>query len=493
MQIQQKNGWWVYACTALFLALNLFCIYNEFYVLSVLPIAVILVAAAFFALDKLLLIIAFLAPLSVPLSEIIEGLPIDMFLPTEPLLAGIMMLFIFKIISEKRFDKRILTHPVSITIYIYLAWMLITCIMSEDPFVSFKFLLSRLWFIIPLYFIMTQVFRKDEKNAKTFVILYAVALCIVVVYALVRHAKYGIFDQKIAHWSANPFYKDHTSYGALLAFYIPPVIALSFSKLIDPRKRATFMFMAALLIVGIIFSYTRAAWLSLVGGFGIWCCHKLKIKFTTIVAIIGVAAIGFFTFGDMLMRDLKTNDQDSSTDFVEHLQSMANISTDASNMERINRWNCAGRMFLERPVFGWGPGTYMFYYAPFQISYEKTIISTNEGDMGNAHSEYLGPLAEEGVLGPITLLAIMVATIITGFRAIRRTRANHPMLYTIGLAAIIGLFTYYFHGVLNDFLDTDKASVPFWGFTALLVAIDVYYSDEKKDEAVAVEQGGDQA
>ncbi|MBO7433915.1 MAG: hypothetical protein J6U13_09225, partial [Salinivirgaceae bacterium] len=76
---------------------------------------------------------------------------------------------------------------------------------------------------------------------------------------------------------------------------------------------------------------------------------------------------------------------------------------------------------------------------------------------------------------------VMVATIITGFRAIRRTRANHPMLYTIGLAAIVGLFTYYFHGALNDFLDTDKASVPFWGFTALLVAIDVYYSDDKKE------------
>ncbi|MBO7432405.1 MAG: hypothetical protein J6U13_01500, partial [Salinivirgaceae bacterium] len=342
MQFQLKNGWWVYACTALFLALNLFCIYNEFYLLSVLPIAVILVAGAFLALDKLLLVIAFLAPLSVPLSELVEGLPIDMFLPTEPLLAGIMLLFIFKIISEKRFDKRILTHPVSITIYIYLAWMLITCVMSEDPIVSFKFLLSRLWFIIPLYFIMTQVFRKDENNAKTFVILYSIALCIVVIYALVRHAKYGIFDEKIAHWSANPFYKDHTSYGALLAFYIPPVIALAFSKLIDPRKRATFLFMAILLIVGIIFSYTRAAWLSLMGAFGIWCCHKLRIKFTTIVAIIGVAAIGFLSFGDMLLRDLKTNDQDSSTDFVEHLQSMVNISTDASNMERINRWNCAG-------------------------------------------------------------------------------------------------------------------------------------------------------
>ena len=479
--LQPKNSWWLYACVGAFTVLNLVCIYNEFTLLSLLPVAIILVGMAFLALDKLMLLIAFMAPLSIPLSEIIPNLPIDMFLPTEPLLAGIMLLFIFKVLFTKKFDTRILTHPVSITIYIYLAWMLITCITSVEPIVSFKFLLSRLWFIIPLYFLMTQVFRKDADDARKYIVYYSIALCIVVIYALVRHAKYGIFDEKIAHWSANPFYKDHTSYGAMLAFYIPPVIALAFSKMFSPRKRFFYSFMLVLLLAGIVFSYSRAAWVSLVGAFGIWCCAKLHIKFRLVVAGIAVLAIGFFSFGDSLMRDMRSNNQDSSTDLAEHVQSISNVSTDASNLERINRWNCALRMFSEKPIFGWGPGTYMFYYAPYQMSYERTIISTNEGDMGNAHSEYLGPLAEEGVLGPLTLLAVMVATIITGFRAIRRTRANHPMLYTIGLAAIVGLFTYYFHGVLNDFLDTDKASVPFWGFTALLVAIDVYYTDDKKE------------
>ncbi len=482
---QSKKSWWLYACVAAFTVLNLICIYNEFTLLSLLPVAVILVGMAFLALDKLMLVIAFMAPLSIPLSELMPNLPIDMFLPTEPLLAGIMLLFIFKLLYEKQFDRRILTHPVSITIYVYLAWMLITCLTSIEPIVSFKFLLSRLWFIIPLYFVMTQVFRKDADNARKYIVYYSVALCVVVVYALVRHAKYGIFDEKIAHWSANPFYKDHTSYGAMLAFYIPPVIALVFCKMFASRKRFFYLSLLVLLLAGIVFSYSRAAWVSLVGAFGIWCCAKLHIKFRLIVVGIAVLAIGFLAFGDALMRDMRSNNQDSSTDFAEHVQSISNVSTDASNLERINRWNCALRMFSEKPVFGWGPGTYMFYYAPYQMSYERTIISTNEGDLGNAHSEYLGPLAEEGFLGPLTLLAVMVATIITGFRAIRRTRANHPMLYTIGLAAIIGLFTYYFHGVLNDFLDTDKASVPFWGFTALLVAIDVYYSEDKSKTETA--------
>ena len=41
---------------------------------------------------------------------------------------------------------------------------------------------------------------------------------------------------------------------------------------------------------------------------------------------------------------------------------------------------------------------------------------------------------------------------------------------------ILALTTYFTHGILNNYLDTDKASVPFWGFIAILVAIDVYHS-----------------
>lgn len=38
-----------------------------------------------------------------------------------------------------------------------------------------------------------------------------------------------------------------------------------------------------------------------------------------------------------------------------------------------------------------GAGTYQFNYSVYQLNEEKTYISTNLGDKGNAHSEYLGP------------------------------------------------------------------------------------------------------
>jgi len=50
------------------------------------------------------------------------------------------------------------------------------------------------------------------------------------------------------------------------------------------------------------------------------------------------------------------------------------------------------------------------------------------------------------------------------------------------LVTLLGFVTYIVHGALNDFLDTDKASVPFWGFIAMLVAIDVYHKNKALEE-----------
>jgi hypothetical protein len=36
-----------------------------------------------------------------------------------------------------------------------------------------------------------------------------------------------------------------------------------------------------------------------------------------------------------------------------------------------------------------------------------------------------------------------------------------------------GLLTYVIHGFLNNFLDTDKISAPFWTFIAGLVVLDM--------------------
>jgi hypothetical protein len=46
---------------------------------------------------------------------------------------------------------------------------------------------------------------------------------------------------------------------------------------------------------------------------------------------------------------------------------------------------------------------------------------------------------------------------------------NDPEQRRLAMGVFLGLMTYFVHGVLNNYLDTDKASALFWGFFALLL------------------------
>jgi O-antigen ligase len=209
----------------------------------------------------------------------------------------------------------------------------------------------------------------------------------------------------------------------------------------------------------------------------------LKIKFRTLIITGLLLTAVFFTFQHEILWRLERNTTDSSGDFSEHVQSIFNITSDASNLERINRWDAALAMFKEKPIFGWGPGTYQFEYAPFQMSYNKTIISTNFGTWGNAHSDYLGLMSEAGFPSVIAFISIWVFALLAGFKLIKRVDISRDHR-NIVIGSLIGLITYISHGFLNNFLDMDKIAAPFWGFMAIIVALEYTYSSKQKEVEV---------
>jgi len=470
--LKALKPYWIYIFSFFFIALNSYLVVKEFYYLALLPCILALVFMAFFRLDKLMWFIVFSTPLSINLEELEIG-GIGMYVPTEPLMFGVMLLFFLKLLHEKKFDNQIIKHPITLAIFINLTWIGITSLTSEMPVVSLKFLLARIWFVVCFYFIATQLFTVKD-NYKTFIWVYVISLTGVIIYAIIHLSTYN-FDQKPAHWVMSPFYKDHTSYGAVLAMYFP-MLFIFFNKRNTPTIRVGAMFLIAIFVAGIILSYTRAAWVSLAGALVLYFIYKYKIKFTTLLTLGVGCLIALALSWSTLVINMEKNNQQSSDKLSEHVESISNVSSDASNLERLNRWSSAWRMFQERPIFGWGPGTYMFQYAPFQMSDEQTIISTNSGNMGNAHSEYIGPLAESGLFGMLTFL-ILVATVFTKGSMLYH-RLPQGELKTVVLLTLLGLFTYVAHGLLNNYLDTDKLSVPFWGFIAIIVAIDVYHTKE---------------
>ncbi len=467
----------VYIIALVYIAIGAFFVAKENYVfvalINVIPIVLIIIYLTLFSLDNLLFFIIFLTPLSIPTSEFIPGLENDISLPVEPLLFGVLLLFIIKLVFEKQsFDKRIFKHPISLAIYFNLIWMLITSISSTMPIVSFKFLLARLWFLATFFFLASHLF-KNKKNIYKYLWLFTISYLIVVLYTLYKHSIPGLFLQKPANQAVSPFLPDHTSYAAIIAMLIPFIMGILAMKKYTKIKKILISISLFILIVGVVFSYTRAAWLSLVGAFGVYLIILFKIKFK-VVLITGITLIAlFFTFKTQIFISLERNNQDSNDNFSEHVESMSNISTDASNLERINRWNSAIRMFKDKPVFGFGPATYMFQYAPYQLASEKTIISTNSGDVGNAHSEYLGPLSESGLLG---MFSIMLVFILTSYTALKVYNTNpNKEIKILSLVLFLGLITYYLHGVLNDFLDLATSSAIFWGYSAAIMSLDIFH------------------
>jgi O-antigen ligase len=470
--LASKNTKLILGLSILFILINAICTYFEFYYLNLLPIGILLILLAIFSLDKLILLVVFLTPLSINLQKIEGGLGLS--LPAEPIIFGILLIFIFKQLHEFSIDRKLLKHPVTIAIIINLIWIALTCITSEMPFVSFKFLIARIWFVVAFYFVCTQLFSKFS-YINNFFWLYILSFTIIIFYTLYNHYLLG-FEEEPANYVMSPFYNDHTIYGAILAMFLPILIYFSFGKIYELRLKFIAFVVLLIFIVALIFSYTRAAWLSLAVATFLYILLLFKVKFNTLLLLFSILAVFAIFFRTEIVMKLEKNRQDASQDFDKHIESISNISTDASNLERLNRWSAAMRMFEERPFFGWGPGTYSFQYAPFQHSNEKTIISTNMGDKGNAHSEYIGPLCESGVFGLLTFLAIVLTTLATAFR-IFYNATDRKIKLTI-MITLLGFTTYIVHGALNNFLDTDKASVPFWGFVAIIVAIDLYHKNQ---------------
>jgi O-antigen ligase len=390
-----------------------------------------------------------------------------------------MLIFFMKCIATGKFDSDILKHPVSIAVYFSLFWILVTSITSSMPVVSIKFFLTRIWFIIGFYLLTAKLFE-TEKNIEKYIWLYTIPLIIVIFYTINRHLGYGLWDKQAANFVPNPFYNDHTAYGAALAMYIPFLFGFSFTKIYSPGVRIFVRIVLGILFTALILSYARAAWLSMIVALAVWIFMRLKLRFKPLFIAFCVALTLIMVFQTQLLMYLERNNTESSANLGEHISSMTNISSDASNLERINRWSCAIRMFEDKPVLGWGPGTYMFNYAGYQLTAERTIISTNSADGGNAHSEYLGPMAESGLLGLVTFLILASIVIYTAVHTYSRT--NDKRLKTLTMSALLGLITYLVHGTMNNFLDTDKLSVPFWGFTAIIVVLDIHTRKNIQDK-----------
>jgi O-antigen ligase len=445
---------------------------NSIYILSALGLGMFLILEKKQVLIKL---IALLIPLSIGIE--IPGTGAKLSIPSEGL-ALMLVLFVLTYHFIKKNSSLRLKSTISKILAVDLAWTFICSILSSHPDVSFKRLIIKLVFVVIFFYLPLELMKKEKAKLKL-LLLYALGTLPVIYFTFALHAYYD-FDPKVVFSICQPYYNDHTIYGACLAFLIPILAIFIWQhKIFLQRKNSIWFWLAVFLIVflAFLFALSRAAWISILIALTFYGLIKAGMRFRGVIILSVAACIGFFALKDQFLMYAENNDSVSNDgDIQNHVESVTNLNSDASNLERINRWNCAIQMFKEKPLFGFGPGTYQFEYAVFQTSEYKTYISTTHGDRGNAHSEYLSALSESGVFGLLIFLTLVFYSIRICLKL--WDKLSSPKEKWEVMAVLLGLITFYSHGLFNSFSDQDKMA--FLLYCSLAV---VAYYENKRSEA----------
>lgn len=133
----------------------------------------------------------------------------------------------------------------------------------------------------------------------------------------------------------------------------------------------------------------------------------------------------------------------------------AKLGLETSFKTRLNFWKGGLEMFLAKPLFGFGPGTFGFVYP----SYQKDALSVTK----YAHNYFIQMLAEGGSVATLAFLSIFVMIFWFGWWR-NKNRLNDEV--TIGL--VVGLIA----SLLHNFIDFDwyfyANFLSFWVLAGLL-------------------------
>ena len=401
-------------------------------------------------------------------------------LPSEGLLLGGILVWLYFNRSYHDGFRQVMRHPIVILFGLLFLTELFSGLLSNYIDVSLKRLFIHVLFFLG-FFITLQSFRKSTDLHKPF-LAYAIGLVPVMILTLITHAHYNFAPQAVFS-ICQPFYNDHTVYGACMAFILPLLFILIFryrEMELSSRKRFWLLLLTLLIIVSEVLALSRAALLSLIVAGLFYLLLRYRVSFRNLLAGLGVLLAVVWFFSNDIYSAVERNESVSNDgELVNHFSSVANVKNDASNLERINRWICAFRMFEEHPVLGFGPGTYQFEYNRYQTLSNKTYISTNLGDRGNAHSEYLAFLSESGIIGCILFLGIVLLSLYYGMQ--NHYSLEKGFLRRINLGVLLGLVSYYFHGIFNSFLDQSKLAFLFFAALGIIVWINLRLKNEAKE------------
>ena len=473
---------WIFSVFAGILLSSLFvAIITEEYYLAGIPAFLLLVYVSLVDFRAVYFLLLICVPLSTEI-YLPNGFGTD--LPTEPLIVGLMLIyFLFVLMKGKELNSHFFRHPISLLLLLHFFWIIIATVTSDLVFVSIKFSLAKLWYIVT-FFYLTGYLVKTEKDIKIFFWSIFIPLMFTVLVTLVRHSTYG-FSFKDVHEVLHPFQRNHVNYAATLALFFPLVWFATNWYPIRSRKWWILVGAMGVLFIAIYLSFTRAAYISLAIALGTYYIFQFRLirhalVVAGIAAIIGAAyMIQNNTYLEYAPNYERTITHTEFDNLVEATYKLEDIST----MERVYRWVAGLNMTQDQFIFGFGPGNFVNFYKSYTVTSFQTYVSDNE-DKSGIHSYFLMTLVEQGILGLLIFVLLTAYVLIKGEVIYHQT--TDPARKRLVMMVLLCLIVIDAFLIINDLIETDKIGSFFFISMAILINMDLANkADLKKAKALS--------
>lgn len=298
-----------------------------------------------------------------------------------------------------------LRQPLSLAIFAFVIWVLISNQLGINPTQSFwssyeradgglQMLHYLAWYVMLCTALSQRHWR--AQIGSTLLAMTAIAL-----FALFNDSpgtrKHGLLG--------NPIYFGNAMVFALF------LLGIWLSALASSRIRfLLFPLLAALFLWGIMASASRSSIFALLAGIGLslylWCMFKYPDRRQRIITSLSVLAALFILGTGLTHYRSQFNDwAEEHNHYV--LKRLSNISgNDQTTADRIANWHIALDASKESPVHGWGQENYL---TAFLEHYRPGVLDEADLWFDRAHNAYLDWLVSNGSLGLILYLIILGA------------------------------------------------------------------------------------
>ena len=287
-------------------------------------------------------------------------------------------------------------------------------------------------------------------QARSLALIFSIYGAAVAVFGLIQGISangklYWIRQPRNGGWIYGP-YVNHNHYAGLMEMLVPIPLVVALTRMAPPKVRAVAGAAAAVMVGTIFLSGSRGGMIAIVAELVILAALLVQQK-RGLRTAIGVGCFMAIVLGLLVW----IGGGELSQRIATVAPGRADLATDVR--AHINRDGL--QMFLQKPVMGWGLGSFPIVYPQFRTFYTNFFVN-------EAHDDYLQLLVEMGLLG----FAIMVWFVVTLFRTTIKKIGNWTgdMSGAMALACLLGVSGILVHSAVDFNLQIPANAALFYVF-----------------------------